>query len=73
MLYVNSETNLDLKSLLDQASTNDIWECLEDNYQAQVPFIESTINRWNDRTQLQQVQQKTQKSAFNATIVEQVN
>lgn len=53
MLYVNSETNLDLKPLSEKASSHEIWECLEGNFEAQVPFIESTINRWNDRTQLQ--------------------
>lgn len=69
-MFKLSETTISMDETTDSSSsTKDIWKTLDRNFTAQLPFIEATVDRWNERTQLGQPL-KNKKSAFNATILQ---
>jgi len=70
LLFKLSQTSVELEEIETDASTSQLWKQLDSNFKKTIPFIEDTVDRWNERTQLQKL---TKKSAFNATIIQQVN
>lgn len=45
ILYKQSETKVKTQEIGDE--DGDIWAVLDKNFQASLPFIEDTIDRWN--------------------------
>jgi len=54
----------------DTGDVTPVWNTLESNFKNTLPFIEETINRWNERNQTVQTKQK---GALNKTIISQVS
>lgn len=72
-LFEISNTNVKVKKVdTDTDNLEDLWTQLDSNFQATVPFLENTINRWNSMTQPALLNQKG-KAAKNQGIVLQVN
>ena len=49
-MYQISETNVDIAELDTDQSTDKIWKKMDQNFNASLPFIESTVDRWNERS-----------------------
>jgi hypothetical protein len=49
-----------------------LWKHLDANFNKTMPFIEQSVNKWNNRTQLLGGMKKA-SSAFNQSIMQQVN
>lgn len=59
-LFEISSTNVKIKKVdTDTDKLEDIWNQLDTNFKATVPFIENTINRWNSITQPALLNQKS--------------
>ena len=65
-----------IKCNTDEGSTQDdsgedeaIWKQLDDNYKSTLPFIEQTVDRWNARSQTQNVQMAGKTKTMNKTII----
>jgi protein AATF/BFR2 len=56
-----------------EMASDELWTKLERNFDATMPFVEQTIDRWNSQTQVLGNLKKNAKSHFNQTIVAQVN
>ena len=82
-MFKVSETKVELDYPSDDSSKDDVemtteqlWKSLDANYSKCLPFIEETVERWNNRTQLlgnlKQSSKKGKETVFNATIVQRV-
>ena len=54
------------------ASLGKIWNNLDFNFNSTLPFIEQTMNRWNERNQTMKTNLK-QRGALNVSIMDQVS
>lgn len=71
-MFKVAETSVETASTIStDDSTSEVWRKLDLQFNQIKPFIESTVDRWNEHTQISQPLKK--KSAFNQTIVQQVN
>lgn len=77
-----SETNVKLKYPADELeegkeeqSLDELWSKLDKNFSITLPFVEQTIDRWNNQTQLLgNLKQSSKKTShFSQTIISQVN
>lgn len=71
-LFKLSETDIKIKvNNLDdnEASLDKIWNNLDYNFGSTLPFIEQTMNRWNERNQIMNTNLK-QKGALNKSILD---
>lgn len=79
-MFKVSETNVQLdypsedeSPAENETSTDQLWSSLDANFGKCLPFIEETVDRWNNRTQLlgnlKQANKKNKDTVFNATIV----
>lgn len=71
-MFKIAETTVAQDDISTDDSTAMVWKKLDKNFMAQKPFLEATVNKWNEHTQVNQIK-TAKRSAFNATIVQQVN
>lgn len=53
VLFKLSETNIKVEEIKEENDqTDEIWEKLNSNFDRMMPFVEETIDRWNNRTKI---------------------
>jgi hypothetical protein len=74
-MFKVAETNISLKYPIEELkqsediTTEDLWNKLNQNFNQSLPFVEQTIDRWNNQTQILGNLKKTDKSHFSQSIV----
>jgi hypothetical protein len=74
-MFKVAETNISLKYPIEELkqsediATEDLWNKLNQNFNQSLPFVEQTIDRWNNQTQILGNLKKTDKSHFSQSIV----
>ena len=50
LLFKLSQTDINVEDVDTDASSTKIWKSIDANFSKTMPFIEDTIDRWNERT-----------------------
>ena len=67
-----SETTVKIKEISEDANLESIWKTMDANIKQTLPFMEQTIDQWNDRNQAIKTSNQKNKN-LNKTIIQQVN
>lgn len=73
-LYKQADQAIDIKTS-EHSTVDTLWKEVNSNFEKQLATIETTIERWNSHTQLQQGQnlKRGKNSVFSAGIVSKAN